>query len=152
MKSKPVLLGLLVLVLLLIGGGYFFLSNRSAEPAEEEDAIVEEELESLSPEEIGLEMTASSNKKQVKFVINKPEGITGVEYELTYTAGDGQQRGVIGMVEDISGDTIESKFLDLGSCSSGTCKYDTGVETVNLLLKVTKEDEKTYQVEDSLDL
>jgi hypothetical protein len=152
MKSKPVLLGLLVLVLLLIGGGYFFLSNRSAEPVEEEDAIVEEELESLSPEEIGLEMTASSNKKQVKFVINKPEGITGVEYELTYTAGDGQQRGVIGMVEDISGDTIESKFLDLGSCSSGTCKYDTGVETVNLLLKVTKEDEKTYQVEDSLDL
>jgi hypothetical protein len=95
-------------------------------------------------------MEALNNNKQVVFTIAKSDGITAVEYELTYTAADEQQRGVIGQVEDLEeGNPIESKPLDLGSCSSGVCKYDTGVTSVDLLLKVTKGG-KDYQVKDSL--
>jgi hypothetical protein len=153
MKDKKVLVGIIaVAVLLLAAGGFFFIS-RNAATEEEEFGEYEEELPSLSPEEVGLEMEALRGNQQVIFRLTKPDGITSVEYELTYFAEDGQQRAVIGTVEeeDFGGDSIESKPLDLGSCSSGVCKYDKGVKEVNLMLTVTK-DGKNYQVKDNLGL
>lgn len=127
--------------------------NASDQANSDEEQLIDENVASLKPSEIGLEMEAMSNKQQVVFRITKPDGITAVEYELTYIAADEQQRGVIGTIEDLdaSSGIIESKPLDLGSCSSGVCKYDKGVESVDLLLKVTK-DSKDYQVKDSLSL
>lgn len=149
-----------VIALLLVGvGGFFFLSNRSGDPVAPVDESLDEEVITLTPEEIGLVLEASANNKQVKFIIGKPEGITELEYELSYEAdaagGEDERisRGVAGEDElDGTEETYESKFLDLGSCSSGTCRYDTGVTSVNLLLKLTKSDGKVYQVEDSLEL
>ena len=109
-------------------------------------------MPSLSPKEVGLEIEALRGNQQVVFTLSKTDGITVVEYELTYFAEDGQQRAVIGTIdkEDL-GTTIKSKPLDLGSCSSGVCKYDKGVKEVDLLLKVNK-DGKDYQVKAKLSL
>jgi hypothetical protein len=148
-----------VVILLLGLGAFFYLSSRNAEPVVPVENSLDEEVVTLSPEEIGLELVASANNRQVKFVINKPDGISALEYELSYEAdaAGGEEgrisRGVAGEEElDGTEEVYESKFLDLGSCSSGTCRYDTGVESVNLLLKVTKSDDTVYQVEDSLTL
>ena len=153
MKDKKILIALIVIVLLAIGGGaYAFLTRNAGETDEEDYGELEEQLPALKPEEVGLEMEALKGNQQVVFTLTKPDGITAVEYELTYFAQDGQQRAVIGTVEMEEGEeVIASKPLDLGSCSSGVCKYDTGVEKVDLLLKVTK-DSKDYQVKDSLEL
>ena len=155
MQDKRILAVVGVIVLLLIAGASFMLLGRNAseEASDEEESSVNDNVASLSPEEVGLEMEALSNNQQIVFRLTKPEGITAVEYELTYVAEDEQPRGVIGMIEDLdtSGEVIESKPLDLGSCSSGVCKYDRGVESVDLLLKVTK-DGKDYVVTDSLTL
>lgn len=155
LKDKRILAVVVVIVLLLLAGVFFMFSgqNASDQAANEEDQFIEDNVASLSPSDIGLEMEAMSNNQQVVFRITKPDGITAVEYELTYIAADEQQRGVIGTIEDLdaSSGEIESKPLDLGSCSSGVCKYDKGVETVDLLLKVTK-DGKDYQVKESLTL
>ncbi len=154
-KDKRLIAVVVVIILLLVGGAFFLLAGRhdSDETANSDDEpSVGQNVASLKPDEIGLTMEALSNNKQVKFNIAKPDGITAVEYELTYTAADDQQRGIIGQIEDLKeGSPIESKPLDLGSCSSGTCKYDTGVKSVDLLLKVTKSG-KDYQVKDTLSL
>ena len=153
MKDKRILIGIIAAVVLLLAGGAYFVTNRNANTEEDEFGSLEEEMPSLKPEEIGLEMEALRGNQQVIFTLTKPEGITAVEYELIYFAEDGQQRAVIGTIEeeDLSGSEIASKPLDLGSCSSGVCKYDKGVEKVDLLLKVTK-DGKDYQVKAQLSL
>lgn len=146
-------------------GGYMLLGNKSTKTADDaglsgpalDDAI------KLSPSEVGLELTATANKKQVKFTLTKAVGVKKVEYELSYEAdsaggkddesGGRITRGVAGEdVIDSDQTTYESKLLDLGSCSSGTCRYDKGVTSVHLLLKLTKSDGKIYQVEQDLDL
>jgi hypothetical protein len=159
MKQKNfIILGVIFLLILFVGG-YFLLGGKTQPESKEETRSVEEEVLTLKPEDIGLQIIANANKKQVKFIINKLNGIQSIEYELSYEAdsvsGDEQRisRGIAG--EDVIKNGMkkyESKFLDLGSCSSGTCRYDTGVESVNLLLKLTKNDGKVYQVEDSLSL
>jgi hypothetical protein len=155
MKDKRILAVIVVIVLLLVAGAAFMFmgGNASDQAANEEEQLVGDDVATIEPSEIGLEMEAMSNNQQVVFRITKPDGITAVEYELTYLAADDQQRGVIGTIDDLdaSSGVIESKPLDLGSCSSGVCKYDKGVESVDLLLKVTK-DGKDYQVKDTLSL
>jgi hypothetical protein len=155
LKDKRIVAVIVVIVLLVLGGAYFMLSGNSAsdQASEDEESSIDENVASLKPSEVGLEMEALSGNKQVVFRLTKPEDITAVEYELTYIAEDEQQRGVIGTIEDLdsSGGVIESKPLDLGSCSSGVCKYDKGVSTVDLLLKITKGG-KDYQVKDTLSL
>ena len=150
--NKKIIAGVILLILLL-AGGYYVIAGRNASnaPKDEEQAVDKGILE-LAPEDIGLELEALNNNQQIVFTITKPEGIKAIEYELTYVAEDEQPRGVIGEIEDITGDTIESKPLDLGSCSSGVCKYDKGVKSVELLLKITKDDNKDYQVKETLKL
>lgn len=162
MKNKNLII-IGAIALLLIGlGGFFIMSRNSAEPVEPVDESLEEDIITIKPEEIGLEIEAANNNRQVKFIINKATGITDIEYELSYEADNSAAnaaegnpripRGIAGEDElDGTDEEYESKLLDLGSCSSGTCRFDTGVESVNLLLKITKTDGKVYQVEDSLE-
>lgn len=165
MKNRNRLLILIsTLTLFFLGIGlYFTLGNTSQSSKTNQSQSMSEEVITLSPEDIGLEMVASKNKKQVKFIIKKLDKITNIEYELSYEADSagGLEESETGRItRGVAGEdtiepgqtTYESKFLDLGSCSSNTCRYDTGVEVVNLLLKLTKRDGKVYQVEDSLTL
>lgn len=159
MKNKKNLLivGVILMVIAVVVGIFIF-SNRAIE--EEPSSLYDEEVITLSPEEIGLEMVASTTNQQVKFIINKPQGFTSLEYELSYDAdvppgytGEEERisRGVAGEEKLEPGIKVfESKFLDLGSASSGTFRPDIGVDEVHLLLKLTKQDGKIYQVEDSL--
>lgn len=138
------------------------MSNKGKPAEEEQMQSLDEEVITLKPEDVGLKLVASANKRQVKFSLEKASDIKSIEYELSYEAdstggsdeGDGGRitRGVAGE-DTLDGDsTYESKYLDLGSCSSGTCRYDKGVTKVHLLLKLTKSDNKVYQVEQDLDL
>lgn len=158
MNNKNLIIVLAVVLVALLGGGYYFLfANKTTAPT----APTTQEIQvlSLKPEEIGLTMTARDDKRAVKFTISKPDGITALDYELDYNAQGNIPRGVIGSIPITAGmSKIESNnpdtngYLVLGSSSSGHYKYDTGVTSVNLVLRVTKSDGKTYEVKDSLDL
>jgi hypothetical protein len=163
-KNKTVMIVLGVLIALgVLVGGYFFVASRSASE-EDSDFIDEQVVESMAPEEIGLTMEAKSDKKAVKFLIAKAEGISSIEYQVTYEADstaaerseggeDRVQRGITGEAQIESGDSsYESEWLDLGSCSKNVCRYDTGVSQVMLTLKIVKDDGKVYQVEQTLEL
>ena len=157
-NRKNLIIAGVVLLLMSVVGTIFVLNTRSVE--EEPVSSFEEEVITLQPEDIGLEMVASETNQQVKFIINKPEGIESLEYEISYEAGvppgyQGEEekisRGIAGEEElDPSEDVFESKFFDLGSASSGTFRPDIGVEEVDLLLKLNKTDGKVYQVQDTL--
>ena len=162
-KNKKVVIGLVVLLVLVLAGGAFFFS-KSKSKVSEEPSVAEEVVGNLTPEEIGLTITASPDKKKVKFSIEKVGEIKSVEYELSYEAdstaqeqGEGGeprvQRGITGQEQVKSGDRVyESPWLDLGSCSKNVCRYDKGVAKVDLTLKIVKNDGKTYITEKSLEL
>lgn len=164
-KQKSVQIGLgSLLVIALLLGGFFFISGRSDSSEEEETNVSADVVQSLTAEELGLSIEAKPDKKAVKFIIEKASDIKTIEYQLTYEADstaqeraeggeDRVQRGVTGEADVKSGaSSYESEWLDLGSCSRNVCKYDAGVESVELTLKIVKKDGKTYESSDSLAL
>lgn len=166
LKNKTTLIIITVIVVLIaMAGGYSFFVRQSIskKPIDQNQSQVDNGPENLSPDEIGLTLTASENKKQVKFAITKFSGIKAVAYQLTYEADSTKQeiseggepkvqRGIIGDVKGIQfGDySYESPWIDLGSASKNIVRYDSGVESVNFIFKITKDSGKEYQVEQAL--
>jgi hypothetical protein len=165
----------------LLLGGYFFLNAKSKAKPQVDQSANQQVVQKLSPEDLGLSLTALADNKAVKFTLTKIDGIKTIEYELTYEAdstaqeqsdgGDPRvQRGITGSVDFASvgknkssagqadqevyvpGEKYQSAKLDLGSCSKNICRYDTGVKSVDLTLKIVKTDGKTYSAEEKLDL
>lgn len=136
------------------------LSPKQSTPvAQEATSEFEEEeiVPTLSPDALGLvfEWNERPSAPAVRFAIENASDIEHVEYEITYDAvvgGNTVPQGLNGEVtsEDMSGDEIQIKYRELGTCSSGTCRYDQGVTGAKLILKVTKTDGKVYQTEKEL--
>lgn len=164
MKNKNALIGIIVVVVVIIAGGGFFLLNKSKSNNSTANTTVNQTSATVgtrSPKDIGLTLSASPDNKKVQFSVDNLSDITAISYELTYQADstlsekqEGAdatvQRGITGDAKLTSG-SYTSPWLDLGTCSSGTCHYDTGVTSVDLILKVTKGG-KDYQVEQKLSL
>jgi hypothetical protein len=160
-KKIGIIVGALV-VILLLGGGYTVLSKKSGPtptPTPEAGATIG----TLSADEIGLKIIPTTNNQKVKILVEKASDIKSLDYEITYEADtpasekvegaeDRVQRGFTGEATLKGEKKYESKEFDLGSCSRNVCRYDTGVEKIEILMKVTKKDGKIYQVEDSITL
>jgi len=87
-------------------------------------------------ENIKVDLKALQNNKVVVLKISGlSQKIDYVEYELTYTTGNGLPRGVLGKITTYGKSDISRDDIVLGTCSSGKCVYDTGVDTIELSLK-----------------
>lgn len=151
-----------VVVILLLVSGFLLFGGKTKEKPQE--TTQDQTVQKLSAEELGLTITAKPDRKAVKFAISKAKDIKSIEYEVTYEAdstaqeqsegGEARvQRGITGDTKIKSGESsYESDWLDLGSCSKNICRYDSGVKSVSLTLKIVKNDGKTYQAEKTLDL
>jgi apolipoprotein N-acyltransferase len=162
-RKYQVIIGLIVLVIIIVGASAFFLTSNNSNPQTTQDENVsEDQVQTLSPSQIGLKIEASSDDKKVRFVINDASNIKAIEYELTYNANatadelsEGAQaqvqRGITGQENITSGTgTYTSTWLVLGSQSANMVRYDTGVKGVSITLKITKNDNSVDQVQDSL--
>jgi hypothetical protein len=161
-RSLQIIVGV-ILLLIIVGGGYYVVAGSKTKPVEDQ-TVDNTVVQMLSPTDIGLSLEASSDKKRVKFKIEKASDIKSIEYELTYEAdstkqeisdgGDKRvQRGITGDANIEQGaSTYESDYLVLGSESANIVRYDTGVKSVSITLKITKNNNKVYQVQDKLDL
>ena len=163
LKNKTTLIAIGVILLVLIGlGGYYFISNKTTTKPQTADDSSQDSVSQIKPDAIGLSLQFSPDNKKVKFKVDKASDIKAIEYELTYEAdstaeeqsegGEPRvQRGITGTADIKDGDSsYESDWLDLGSCSKNICRYDTGVKSISITLKVTKDDGKVYEVVDSL--
>jgi len=166
MKNKQVMIAAAAIVVVLLGiGGYVVLGQKNAKPPVD-NSIVSEDAIKIPASDIGLTMELSADEKKVRFTASKLEGAKSLEWTFNYDAdippdqrseGDGEAKvsQAFGSLEpvDVEGkSSYSSEYRELGTCSSGRCRYDTGVEKVNLVLKMTKTDGKVYQIEDSIDL
>lgn len=148
LQNKTFLIGAgVLLILVLIVGGIFILkpggAGNSGTQTEEQQEIL-----SLSPDEIGLTLELADSGKEVVMRVENTEGIESIEYELSYNSAGDIPRGAIGNVE-VKGGPIEKK-ITLGTCSD-VCHYDEDVSDIKIILKVAKDDGKIYQVEKSLE-
>ncbi|PIP75006.1 MAG: hypothetical protein CO135_02160 [Candidatus Levybacteria bacterium CG_4_9_14_3_um_filter_35_16] len=151
LKNKKLLIPLIVVVLLvLIGGVYLFNARRgSSAPTDIQPTI--EVIPTIIPSEIGLSLKASADGKKVIMTITNTKDITGVDYELSYTAKGDLPRGAIGHIDIKEPGESVSQEIVLGTCSD-VCHYDQDVKSVKLVVKITKVDGKVYQAEEKLDL
>ncbi len=155
-QKKIFIIGGVVCGIVLVIVGYFVFGKKQPSAPVEQIAQAEEEqvvIATIAPVDLGLTFTARSDSRAVKFAIANLAGIQSIDYEVSYLAKGDIPRGAIGHVEvKPSEKSVSTNYIDLGTCSSGKCKYDEGVTSVKLLLKIVKDDGKTYSTETFLDL
>ncbi len=147
-NNKNILIGLVALVVVLIVGGVYLVTKKSATlPVAVRDEMA---IATIKPEEIGLTLTMGVDGKRVVMKITKADGISSLDYELSYTSVGDIPRGAIGHVAIKTAGQVVSQEIVLGTCSD-TCHYDKDVRDIKLIVKVTKTDGKVYQVEQTLE-
>lgn len=152
MKNKNLVIFLVIGLIALVGAGALILSSgKKAAPVEIAQTPVEETVSLMKPEDIGLSLIASADNKKVIFEVANTEGIVGLDYELSYTSKGDIPRGAIGHMDIKQDGRLVKQEIPLGTCSD-VCHYDEGVSDIKLILRVTKTDGSTSQIEESLDL
>ncbi|MCL5020042.1 MAG: hypothetical protein M1426_06225 [Patescibacteria group bacterium] len=155
MDKKVIIIVGVVVLLLLGGGGYMVLSKNSAsKPAPTPVSQEEETVQDISSKDIGLKLEFRPDKKAIRFVIDNASDIQTVDYQISYTKevnGENVPEGLIGDAKPEDG-KIEIKYRELGTCSSGVCRYDKVSSPIKVTLKVTKTDGKVYKAEDSIEI
>ena len=83
MKNKKIITFLAIGAIILIGGGIFILSSNKKPAPVIEQVPQEEQITIMKPEEIGLSLTASIDKKKIILEVANTKDITGLDYELS---------------------------------------------------------------------
>ena len=155
MKNKMALVGIAAVVLIIAVAGYMFVSKQKAtkEPVVQETP--EEQALQMKPEEIGLELTPNKALTEVEMKITDVSKFTHFDFEMSYDAivdGEAVPKGAIGSGDVNPGETSIDRKITIGTCSSGTCKYDKGVKKMSFLIRLTLKDGETAVVKKDLDL
>lgn len=144
MKNKNALIASVVLLLVVIVGGVMVVRWLGApgNPQSEE----EEQRVQLPPADpsIVVDLQSKPDSRSVILTVSKiPKGTTSVEYELSYLTDEGLPKGALGKI-DLNGKTEVNRDILLGTCSTGgKCTYDTGVTSVQLVLRFNHPDGAT---------
>ncbi|MFH1833054.1 MAG: hypothetical protein ABH816_02695 [Candidatus Levyibacteriota bacterium] len=146
MKNRTLIIAAVVVLLIIIGGGVYFLSskNSTGKPQDLISEMSQEVIPTVMPSDIGLIITLRDDSKAMKFEITQIDGISLVEYQISYMKevnGEQVPEGLIGEIKVKPGDKkITTDYREFGTCSSGKCRYDKVVSPVSLTLKITKDD------------
>lgn len=158
MRNRNILIvSVIILIIILIGGAYYFVFNSKksrtgATVSEQGQVQLPEEMAipTLSPQDIGLTLSSTADLHKVIMAVANTADISSLDYQLSYTAKGNIPRGVLGHIDiKVSGNPVQQEII-LGTCSD-VCHYDQEVSDIKLVLKVTKNDNKIYQVEQFLD-
>jgi hypothetical protein len=151
LQNKFVLIGgvAVVVIVLVIVSGFFLLAKKSPADSNNIQATPQQiSIPTLSADSIGLTLIEGVPGKTVIAKVTKIDGIKAIDYEFSYVAKGNITRGVFGKI-DVTKQPAKSE-IDLGTCSSGTCKYDQDVTDIKIVLKITKNDGKVYQSQATL--
>ncbi len=141
MKNKNVMVTGVIVLVLVVGG--FLLTSRGGASGKKSvnDTSTLPDNEVIPTVDSSVLVTLTADKllhEAVLTVDNYPAGTTGIEYALSYDAsvdGENVPKGVIGDFVLDSKTSKVSKEVTLGTCSSGTCKYDKIMSKVTVELK-----------------
>lgn len=156
MKNKWAMLGIgAVIVVVLVAVGVYMMNSKKAQEGTGPEITAEEEAIEMKPEEIGLELTPNAAVTEVTMKINDVSKFTAFDYEMSYDALVNDElvpRGAIGSGEVNPGDSSIERKITIGTCSSGTCKYDKGVKKISFIIRLTLKDGTTAVVKKDLDI
>lgn len=140
MNSRTLSIFFVVFVGLLLAGGVFWFIGR--EKSNGRDKQEPKEKDEISVKELSLEerpyatLIPRADGHELHLTVTKlPKDASSMEYELVYTVASGITQGVPGTIKDLAGKTSIERDLLLGTCSSGKCRYDEGVEEGTFTLK-----------------
>jgi hypothetical protein len=152
LKDKRFLIGaVVVVVIVVLFAGLFFLKNLSSNQTQQVNNNIlptEIPVPTIMASDLGLTLEAGLAKKTIIVSVEKAEGVSSIDYELSYTAKGDIPRGAIGKLTIKSG--IATKEITLGTCSD-VCHYDTDVKNIKVILKITKEDGSVFSSTATLD-
>lgn len=142
--NKLMILGIAAVVLVVGVAGYIFLRGGSSGGLDI-PTTVEENVVEMKAEDIGLTLVPINDGKEVEMTITNLEKVKSIEGSLEYEALEGGERVSRGALVTISESEISeaksgsgeiSRKITIGTCSSGTCKYDKGVTEITAQLRV----------------
>lgn len=142
LKSRNFLIGAVTLVVVLLVGAFFLFKGSTPKVAVNQEAQTEAPIPTITQEDLGLKLEAGPGKRTVILTIEKTQGISAIEYELSYTAKDDIPRGALGKVNLKRQPAREE--ITLGTCSD-VCHYDTDISNIKIVLKITKIDGSVFQ-------
>lgn len=130
--------GLVVIFIGIVLVGFIFVflkGKKTGSPSTDSGSQVSNQVVLPIEERPYLILVPRADGHELKLGLSNLKNIKSVDYELVYLAGK-VSRGVIGSV-DLKGESSFSRDLLLGSCSKNVCKYDEGVSSGTLTLKLT---------------
>ncbi len=141
MNRKLLIFLVVILGIVTSGGVFWFVKGVTQKPTTGIGSKEQEVLRELPlAEKPFASLTPRTDGHEFKLAVSKiPAGTDTFEYELVYKNSDGVTQGVPGSVKLKGATTLERNLL-LGSCSSGKCKYDEGVEKGTLTLRLRNAD------------
>ncbi|OGG03340.1 hypothetical protein A2W14_03685 [Candidatus Gottesmanbacteria bacterium RBG_16_37_8] len=132
---KKIIIPAVIFSLILISS-IWILGRFKSKPQQEVIIPTPTQVLPTISEDIKVNLTSQNNNRVVVLNISGiPSDVESVEYELTYLTGAGLPRGVLGKITADGQSEIERNDIVLGTCSSGKCVYDSGVESIDLALK-----------------
>ena len=130
----------IVVIILTLAVGFFLFLKSNKPDSKSNETLPQTEILPTVDSNVLVDLEADRKKQEVILTVSGiPAKTSTIEYELSYDAdvdGESVPRGAIGTF-DIAGEDSINKKITLGTCSSGTCKYDKGVEKVKVSLRFT---------------
>lgn len=144
MNNKQTII-IIAVVILILGGGFFAMSKllNKKTTSTTEELTPTPFMEELS-KDVKVSLTASSDKREVTLTISGMQGkYKELEYELSYDTNKGPKGTLSGSkpLPLSSGQDEFTRDITLGTCSSGKCTYDEGVNSITVVIKLYKEDD-----------
>lgn len=155
LKNKKIIAAVAVFLILALAGGAFLWMRQGSGSESPSDENTESDLPTLTPEDIGMEVTVRQDNKALMFELAKADDIELVEYTIEYekeVEGETANEGIFGVMEIGKDGRTDTDFREFGTCSAGKCRYDNVISDITINLKVTKKDGKEYQVQEIVKL
>ena len=135
-KNKKNFFILLIISLFILSLVIFEIRNRHQKEKniEKESVLPTNEILPTVDKSVLVTLISKDKKEVILTIENIPSKTSTIEYELSYLALGNLPKGVMGTIKFDGKQKIE-RAITLGTCSSGTCVYDQGVEKVKLNLR-----------------
>lgn len=136
-RVLPITIVVLVGLGVLTGAFWLLKGQSKPNPQVSETKGKEETLKELSINQRPYaSLTPRADGRELHLIVTKlPKDAAAMEYELVYQVDSGITQGVPGNVKDLAGKSNVERDLLLGTCSSGKCRYDEGVEQGTFTLR-----------------
>lgn len=156
-KNKLLLAAIAVVIVLVGILIYIFIPKEDTSPFPSESL---QNIKQLTPDDIGLILTPIKGGKAITMEITKLDGISSIEYDVSYDArvtDEGEEivvpRGVAGSAIQIKpGESSVKRDLDLGTCSRNVCKYDQVESDIKFVIRINFTNGEVGSVEAKISL